>query len=115
MVQSLLHVDASTDSKPQTVTDGSLGQQDGPLCVASDIIQDLAKANPAGIHGIEYVSGGDISMGNPEGDCIERDLEDKWAPWKINGPFYQFLLKKTIFNFHKLTSPSRSAKLPTKK
>ena len=49
------------------------------MCMSSDIIQDLAKPNPAGIHSVQYVGRSDISVDNPECDGIERDLKDTRA------------------------------------
>lgn len=80
MVKLLLHVDPPANPKPHTIADGTLGKQDGPAGVSPDVIQDLAEPDPAGIHGVQDVGGGHISVDDPERDGIERDLEDTHAP-----------------------------------
>lgn len=64
-------------TKAQAVTYGVLGKQDGALRVAFHLIHNPAKANPAGIHSVQYVGRCNISMHDPDGDCIEGDLENK--------------------------------------
>lgn len=73
-------------TKPQTVTDWRLREQDGPICISSDVVQDLAKPDPAGVHSVQYVGGGDIGVKNPERNCIERDLENGCASRSIIPP-----------------------------
>lgn len=92
MVEPLLHVDPSTNSKPQTVTDWRLREQDGPICVSSDVVQDLAKPDPAGVHSVQYVGGGNIGVKNPERDGTERDLESECASRSAIPPERLFLL-----------------------
>lgn len=79
VVQSLVHVNASADPEAQTVTDGVLGKQDGALSVAFHIIHDPAKADPAGIHSVQYVGRCDVSVRDPDSDCTEGDLIGRQA------------------------------------
>lgn len=77
MVGPLVHVNASADTKAQTVTYGVLGKQDGAPSVAFHIIHDPAKADPAGIHSIQYVGRRNVGMQDPDSDGTEGDLENK--------------------------------------
>lgn len=74
MVQPLVHVNASADTKAQTVTYGVLGQQNGAPSVAFHIIHNLAKADPAGIHSVQYVGRCNVGVRDPDSNCIEGDL-----------------------------------------
>lgn len=67
-------------TEAQAIADGSLREQDGPLGVSAHLIQDLAEADPAGVHRVQDVGGGDIGVNDPEGDGTERDLQSPWAP-----------------------------------
>lgn len=67
-------------TKPHTIADGTLGKQDGPASISPDVIQDLAEPDPAGVHSIQDVGGGHVSVDDPERDGIERNLEDTRTP-----------------------------------
>lgn len=64
-------------TKAQTVTYRVLCKQDGTPSVPFHVVHDLAKANPAGVHGVQYVGRGNVGMSDPESNGIEGDLEDK--------------------------------------
>lgn len=64
-------------TKAQTVTYGGLGKQDGTPSVSFHVLLYPAKPNPAGIYGVQYVGRGNISVSDPDSNCIEGDLEKK--------------------------------------
>ncbi|KAL0603545.1 hypothetical protein AAY473_025541 [Plecturocebus cupreus] len=103
-------------TKPQAVTDWSLGKQDGSIRVSSDVILDLAKTNPAGIHSIQYMGRGDIRVGNPECNCIKRDLENEFASHSIHCYFERLLLISTtrLASYLKLGLPKCLPKIISK-
>lgn len=63
-------------TEAQTVTYGVLGQQNGAPSVAFHIIHNLAKADPAGIHSVQYVGRCNVGVRDPDSNGIEGDLEN---------------------------------------